>query len=56
VAAAIMVVQFVGTFFNVVIVVVVVACLILWVLVALVVRMLAVNTMQMARLVELIVL
>jgi hypothetical protein len=52
---AIMVVHVMGTFFYVVIVVVR-ACLILWVLTALVVRMLAVDTMQMAWLVELTVL
>ncbi len=44
-----------GRIFNVVIVVVC-ACLILWVLTALVVRMFAVDTMQMAWLVELTVL
>jgi hypothetical protein len=52
---AIIVVHIVGTFINVV-VVVVCACLILWVLTALVKGMLAVDAMQMARLVELTVL
>jgi hypothetical protein len=54
-AAAIMVVHVLGVFFNVV-VAVVCACLILWVLAALVVGMLAVGAMQMARLVKLTVL
>ncbi len=51
VAAAITVVHIVGMFFNVV-VAVVCACLILWVLAALVVGMLDVGAMQMARLVN----
>ncbi len=51
-----MVVHVVGASFNVVVVVDVVACLILWVLAALVVGMLAVGTMQMAWLLELTVL
>jgi hypothetical protein len=50
-----MVVHVVGAFFNVV-VVVVCACLILWVLAALVVGMLAVGAMQMAWLVKLTIL
>ncbi len=50
-----MVVHVVGAFFNVV-VVVVCACLILWILAALVVGMLAVGAMQMARLFKLTVL
>ncbi len=54
--AAIMVVHIVGTFFNNDVGVVVCTCLILWVLMALVVGMLAVDTMQMAQLVELTVL
>jgi hypothetical protein len=53
--AAIMVVHIVGAFFNV-FVVFVCACLILWVLMALILRMLAVNAMQMAWLVELTIL
>jgi hypothetical protein len=55
-AMAVMVVHIVGAFFYVVVVVVVHACLVLWVLMALIVRMLAVNAMQMARLVGLAVL
>ncbi len=55
VAAAVMVVHVVGTFFNVV-VAVVCGCLILWVLAALVVGMLAVGAMQMARPVKLTIL
>jgi hypothetical protein len=54
-AATIMVVHIMGSFFNVV-VVVVCACLILWVLAALIVGMLAVGAMQMARPLKLIVL
>jgi hypothetical protein len=52
IAATVVVVHGVGAFFNIVLVVVH-ACLILWVLTALVVGMLAVNAMQMAWLVEL---
>ncbi len=55
-ATTIMVVHDVGTCFYVVDVVVVCACLVLWVLTALVVGMLAVDAMQMAQLVELTVL
>ncbi len=54
-AAAVMVVHVVGAFFYAA-VVVVRACLVLWVLTALVVGMLAVDTMQMAWLVELTIL
>jgi hypothetical protein len=56
-AAAVMVVHVIGLFFNVVVVVVVVCmCLVLWVQTALVIRMLVVDAMQMAWLVELTVL
>ncbi len=54
--AAVTVVHVMGASFNVIVVVVVVACLILWVLAALVVGMLAVGAMQMARLLELTIL
>ncbi len=55
VTAAVMVVHIVGVFFNVVVAVVCV-CLILWVLVALIVGLLAVNAMQMAQPVKLTIL